>query len=88
MASINYTNYNIDQTVRIFDQFYDYSSNVPAAEYDIVLTFFKSVFTTQYAAENFTSSLFRIAEQTNTDALTLLASFENQSICHLDVANG
>lgn len=78
-SSVNEVNTNIDQTVRIFDQFYDYSANVPAAEYDIVLSFFKSVFTTQYAAENFSSSLFRIAEQTNTDVLTLLASFENQS---------
>jgi hypothetical protein len=24
MPSINYTNYNIDQTVRVFDAFYDY----------------------------------------------------------------
>lgn len=77
-SSVNEINTNIDQTVRIFDQFYNYSANVPAAEYDIVLTYFKTVFKTQVAAENFTSSLFRVAEETNTDALTLLASFEGQ----------
>jgi hypothetical protein len=76
MASINYTNYNIDQTVRVFDSFYDYDVNVPASEYDVVNSYFKSVMTTSQAADNFTVSLFRVSENTGIPALTLLQSFQ------------
>ena len=76
MTTVNTTNYSIDQTVRVFDQFYNYAANVPAQEYDAVLSYFKSVFTTTAAAENFTSSLFRVAELTNTSAMALLQTFE------------
>ncbi len=77
MSTINAANPRIDQTVRIFDQFYNYSANVPADEYDAVLSYFRSVFTTSEAAGNFTSSLFRVAEQTNQSAMTLLQSFQH-----------
>lgn len=76
MTTINATNYSIDQTVRIFDQFYNYAANIPAQEYDVVLSYFKSVFTTEAAAENFTNSLFRVADETDTSALTLLQTFQ------------
>jgi hypothetical protein len=76
MASINYTNYNLDQTVRVFDSFYEYDSNVPAAEYDIVHSWFLTQMTDRTAAGNFTASLFRIAEETNVPALTLLDGFQ------------
>lgn len=76
MPTINAANPKIDQTVRIFDAFYNYSANVPAEEYDAVLSYFRSVFTTSEAAENFTSALFRVAEETNQSALTLLQTFQ------------
>lgn len=76
MSSINYTNYNIDQTVRVFDSFYEYDVDVPAAEYDIVNSYFKSVMASKQAADNFTVSLFRVAENTGVPALTLLQSFQ------------
>lgn len=76
MASINQPNLNVDQTVRIFDAFYNYSANVPVLEYEAVLSYFQSVFKSNYAAENFTSSLFRVAEITNTSSMTLLQSFQ------------
>jgi hypothetical protein len=77
MSSINYTNYNIDQTVRVFDSFYEYDVDVPAAEYDIVNSYFKSVMATKQAADNFTVSLFQVAENTGVPALTLLQSFQD-----------
>ena len=40
MTTVNYANTNIDQTVRVFDSFYDYDANIPAAEYDIVYSYF------------------------------------------------
>lgn len=76
MSSINYTNYSIDQTVRVFDNFYTFDVNVPAAEYDIVNSYFRSVMATKAAADNFTVSLFRVAEDSKIDALTLLQSFQ------------
>ena len=76
MASINYTNYNIDQTVRVFDTFYDYDVDIPVGDYDVVNSYFKSVMTTKQAADNFTVSLFRVAQDTNIPPLTLLQSFQ------------
>lgn len=76
MSSINYTNYNIDQTVRVFDSFYNYDVNIPVGEYDVVNSYFKSVMSTKEAADNFTVSLFRVADETKVPALTLLQSFQ------------
>ena len=76
MTTVNATNYSIDQTVRIFDQFYNYDANIPAEEFDAVLSYFRSVFTTDAAAQNMTSSLFRVAEFSNTSVLTLLQTFQ------------
>lgn len=70
--TINEINPKIDQTVRIYDQFYNYVEDVPAAEYDIVLSYFKSVFNTVEQAENFAVSIFRVAQETDTSALAIL----------------
>jgi hypothetical protein len=76
MTTVNQTNLQTDQTVRIYDLFYDYTANIPVLEYEAVLSYFESVFKTQLAAENFSSALFRVAEETNTSAMTLLQSFQ------------
>jgi hypothetical protein len=86
MASINYTNPNLDQTVRVFDAFYEYDVDVPAAEYDVVNSFFKSTMTTKLAADNFTVSLFKVAQDTKIPALTLLQAFEGVSGMNLNVS--
>jgi hypothetical protein len=86
MSTLNEVNPKIDQTVQIFDRFYDYSANVPAMEYDIVLSYFRSVFTTTLAAENFTTALFRVAEESDTSALTLLQSMEGQNSVQLTIS--
>jgi hypothetical protein len=67
----------LDQTVRIYSiRFYQYEANVPAAEYDIVLSYFKQQMGDARVAGNFTVSLFQVAEQTNIPALTLLDTFQ------------
>lgn len=76
MSTVNAINPNVDQTVRIFDQFYSYDENVPAAEYDIVLSYLKSVFNTDEAAQNFTVAIFRVAQESNTSALTILSEIQ------------
>ena len=79
MGNINATNTNIDQTVRIFDQFYNYTADVPAAEYDIVWSYFKSVFNTEEQAGNFTVAWFRAAQASGVNPLTMLQQVQGQS---------
>jgi hypothetical protein len=85
-STVNYTNPNIDLTVRIYDQFYAYDANVPAAEYDIVLSFFKSVMNNARAAANFTVSLFQVASITKIPVLTLLETMQGQQGLDLTVS--
>lgn len=79
MSTINAINPKVDQTVRIYDQFYNYDENVPSTEYDIVLSYFKSVFNTVEQAENFTVSVFRVAQESGVDALTILGELEGST---------
>ena len=78
MSTVNYANPNIDLTVRVYDSFYDYDVNIPVGDYDVVNSYFQTVMGTKQAAENFTVSLFRVAETTNIPALTLLQGFQGQ----------
>ena len=72
MSSVNTTNYNIDLTVRVFDDFYGFDVNIPVNEYDAVLSYFKSIYTTDLAAGNFTTTIFRIAAEQNIPAIALV----------------
>jgi hypothetical protein len=83
MATVNEYNPKIDLTVRVFDSFYDFLLEVPANEYDIVNSYFKSVFENNRIAQNFTTTLFRIANQTGTNVLTLLKELEGQDSIQL-----
>ena len=58
--------------------------NVPVNEYDIVNSFFLSVFNAREAAENFTTALFRIAQNNNIPVLTLLSQREGQDQLNLN----
>lgn len=77
--SVNTLNPAVDQTVRVFDEFYQFAVNVDANEYDIVYSFFSSVFGTKEAAASFTSVLFRVSSETETPVLTLLKEMEGQN---------
>lgn len=83
MTSVNVANPKLGSTVRLFDQFYDYQTDVPASEYDVVNSFFQSVFKTKDAAANFTVTLFRISDQTNVPVLTILAQLQDQDQIHI-----
>jgi len=75
-STVNQSNLNIDQTVRIFDQFYRYEANIPAAEYDVVYSYFLANMSNRIVAQNFTVSLFQVAQSTGIPALTLLQEFQ------------
>ena len=79
MTTVNQINYQVDQTVRVFDQFYNYDENVPADQYDAVRSFFLSAFRTESAADSFTVAIFRVAQNSGQNALSLLSTFENQT---------
>jgi hypothetical protein len=76
MATIIDSKIGLDQTVLIFDSFYAVDLVVNSNEYDIVLSYFKSVCSTNTIAQNFTAFLFRIAQETNISTLTLLDNIQ------------
>ncbi len=78
-TTVNYANPKTDSTVKIFDEFYAYTADVPAQEYDAVYSYFCSVFDTKEAAGNFTVTLFRISSQSSIPVMTLLQQIQGQS---------
>ncbi len=80
MASINTVNYNLDQTVRVFDSFYLYDLVIPANEYDLVYSYFLNESNNAETAGNFTVSLFSVSRDTRIPALDLLKQFEGNGI--------
>lgn len=77
-GSVNNINPKLDTTVRVFDDFYGFQIEVEANEYDIVNSYFKSIFSDNQIAQNFTVSLFRVAYGTNVSVLTLLDQISGQ----------
>lgn len=63
---------SVDRTVRIFDNFYTTQLVVNGADYDVVLSFFKSVTSNTKIAGNFTALLFRIAQEGGYNVISLL----------------
>ena len=88
MTTVNYSNPKIDQTVKIFDNFYKYEAYVPQLEYDAVYSFMRSMFTTSEAAGNFTVSLFRVAQTSGIPVMDLLEQIQgvNQADLNLTLA--
>jgi len=76
MAKIIDQRTTLDKTIKIFDSFYAVDLTIPTDQYDIVNGFFKNVCATKNIADNFTAVLFRIAQETNIDALTLLEQLQ------------
>lgn len=54
-------NAKLDQTIRIYDQFYNTDMIVNSNEFDIVFSFFKNICATEQIAGNYTSFLFRVS---------------------------
>lgn len=89
MADITYN--SVDQTVLIFDNFYNVQITVPAPEYDVVNSYFKGVSGNSKIAANFSAFLFRIAKDGGYNVLDLLETIKgaknnklqmNQVICY------
>lgn len=79
MGTVNYVNPSTDQTVRIYDEFYNYELVVPAQEYEVVYGYFQSVFGTKDAAANFSMAMFKISQESEIPVLTLLQELEGRT---------
>lgn len=79
METVNYPRYQTDPTVQIFDNFYRYATTVQSQEYDVINSYFLSVFASEDAAGNFTVTLFRVAEQTNVPVMDLFQQLQGKS---------
>jgi hypothetical protein len=79
MSTVNYVDPTLDQTVRVFDQFYEFAVEVPADQYDVVYSYFKKVFSDNLAAKNFTVTLFQVADYQKRPVLDVLAEIQGQN---------
>lgn len=77
-SSVNVPNPKLNTTIQVFDNFYNFQIEVEANEYDVVNSYFKSIFGDKQIAQNFTVSLFRVAYGTNVSVLTLLDQIAGQ----------
>lgn len=72
MASIQDNRTNIDRTVRIFDSFYNVDLVINGNQFDVVFSYFYETSGSRKIAGNFTAILFRLAQMTGINVLTLL----------------
>ena len=86
MGTVNTANPNVDLTVRVYDEFYRYDVDVPAAEYDIVYSFFRSNTDSATTAGNMTVALFQVASITKVPVMTLLDTLQGQTGLDLTVS--
>ena len=73
-----------DNITQVFDQFYNININVPADEYEVVLSWFRSISATEQIAQNFTSFLFIISSNSKIPVLDLLSQMQGQTGIQVD----
>jgi len=79
MATLNYTNPGTDPTIRAFDEFYKRELVIDGNQYDVVYSFFSKICTDEFAAKNFTLSVFQISEDTGESVENILSQLSNQN---------
>lgn len=78
MSTVNYVDPNLDMTVRVFDNFYEFAIEVPADQYDAVYSYFSRAFKDQLAAKNFTVTVFQVADYTKRPVMEILQELQGQ----------
>jgi hypothetical protein len=79
MAQIIDSRSQLDQTVKIFDEFYGFNLIINSSEYDVVSSYFKGICDTAQIAGNFTVYLFRISQETQIPVLELLSYIQGKT---------
>lgn len=70
---------NSDNTIQIFDNFYNVQMSIPVEQYNIVSAFFLGVCETEEIAQNFTAFLFKVAKLSGLDPLTIIDSLKGSN---------
>ena len=78
MGTINVTKSNVDSSVLIFDNFYKTEIKVNQADYDLVRSYFRSVYSNDSIADDFTSVFFQIQTAYGQEVQELLDEFRGQ----------
>lgn len=74
----------LDKTVRIFDNFYNFDLVVDSNQYEIVHSFFSSITKSKQAADNFTLLVFRISTLSGENPLNLVEYLQGKSRMEVD----
>lgn len=77
--TVDSPNSSYDTSVRVFDNFYNFEMTVDATKYEIVRSYFKSINNSNNISENFATLIFRIANITGNDPLSLLSFIQGKS---------
>lgn len=85
MALFSIEQNNLDNTVKIFDSFYNTNLVINSNQYDIVKGYFTNIADSKEIAETYTALFFRIAQEANIDAITLLDTIKGTSKTTLDL---
>lgn len=70
---------DLDKTVRVFDQFYNFDLRVDANQYDIVYSYFFKLTNSKNIAQNFTTIAFRISNITGENVLNIIQYLQGES---------
>jgi hypothetical protein len=77
-VSLNDPNYSASSSVQLFTQFYGTDLIVNADEYDLVIGYMRSVCSTDLIAQNLTTAIFKIANETGISIQALLDEIQGQ----------
>lgn len=73
------TTINTDNTVLIFDNFYNTQTTVSVDQYNIISAFFLGICQTTEIANNFTTFLFQVAKIAGLDPLVILDNLKGSN---------
>ena len=79
MSTVNAINPRVDLTARIFDDFDNVVLEVDANEYDVVNSYFESIFVDKEDSANLTNTFFRISQETGVSVQILLNQVAGQT---------
>lgn len=79
MAIIDAPQTQLENTIRIFDNFYNFDLAVDANQYEIVHSFFYSLTNSKTATDNFTLLIFRISNLSGENPLDLVEYLQGKT---------
>ncbi len=70
---------NSDNSVRVYDKFYNFDVVVNASEYDIIRSYFFDISNSAEVADNFTVMVFRIANLSDTQPIEIYKQIKSST---------